>query len=682
MPNSNTLYLDLDKTGQATNNLVELEAHSLPNTINKLIIPKYGAFFSESIQVYWVNGLGQNVLLEKGIDYYPTEMLHKVTAALGKEISTVILLIEPGNKQNFVITYQALGGSQQINRDNLFNVLYQIENPSVQIDYKDIKNKPKAFIPGPHLHDSLDLYGLEYIRDAINRLDSAILIGNQSLNQAIVDSVPGKVSEFLNYDLDKTHVRVDATMALVKSAEDTLKTVYDNTLKIAEMMEKLITDKEVFNTAVMDFRADSYNDKVANVANLLCKKRFPIDGLVVNVPTLIEGNVIYLTSDNYNQSTGVWQDQTPANGSWIANVSERPDYGLSSSNPTINSLKFTNGKFLTRNTGGNLTLTKNRTIFTVTAPIANTDHVQLNLFTDNSKKLTIDTGNSDFYKYSKLDDSTTYYNGKISNAIGAGALVNVATIGERKEDCYVLSSAPFKKGIAPTGVASSGLDLNGINSTISTIGSPVGEQSAEVMMILMYDRLLSRAEIHAILTYIRLKYNTSVSFIENGDFNSWDENYGSDLINAINFTDRCCASVTDRNITLWDSANTYSQPGITNPLNIKIDDNPYLLVLSNDSTKAFWRQTVELDVYCRHELRFSIVYGQVNKPLIRMRINGLGVSFIVDLPANQSIVRDYVIPFTPTNGLNRIELFNLNESLIGNCFGIGAISVVRKIYAD
>ena len=91
MPNTNTLYLGLDKTGQSTNNRIELESHTLPNTLNKLIIPKYGAFFSESIQVYWVNELGQNVLLQKGVDYHPTEMLEKVTAASGNRGAAIKL---------------------------------------------------------------------------------------------------------------------------------------------------------------------------------------------------------------------------------------------------------------------------------------------------------------------------------------------------------------------------------------------------------------------------------------------------------------------------------------------------------------------------------------------------------------------------------------------------------------
>lgn len=681
MPNSTTLYLDLDRTGQATSNLIELEAHTLPNTINKLIIPKYGAFFSESIQVYWVNQLGQNILLEKGVDYYPTEILHKVTAALGKEIDTVILLIEPGNKQNFVITYQALGGSQQINRDNLFNALYEIENPSTLTEWKDILNKPKGFQPGPHLHDALDLYGLEYIRDGINKLDTAIVTGDVLANQSLVDYTKNEGMDLIGIDIGRIRASVDTTMTLVKSAEDTLKIMYDNILKITTMMEKLTTDNDAFNSAVMDYKADSFNDKLANVANLLCKRNYASNGLVVNVPNQIEGNVVYLVSDNYNPTTRVWVDQT-ASGTWTGDVSTSPVYGACSTNPSINSVKFTTGKFLTRQTGPIVSLSKNKTVITVTAPIVNTDYVRLNLFSDNTKKAVIDTANSVGFKYSTVNESDTCYEGRVSSAVGNKAMVNVVAIGIRQEDCYILSNSPYNKDIAKNGIMLDNLNLDELDSTALTIGKSTGEQSSEVLMILVYDRLLSRTETHAILTYIRLKYNTNVSFIENGDFTNWDEGYGSDLINTIDFTNRNCASVTDRNIVLWDTQNTYSQPGIVNPNNIKIDNHPYLLVLSNDANKAFWRETVDLDVYCRYELKFSVVYGQINPPVIRMRINGLGISSIVSLPSDQSIVRDYVISFTPTTKVNKVELFNLNESTIGNCFGIGAMSLVRKIYAD
>ncbi len=682
MPNSFTLYLALDKTGQSTSNLVELEPHTLPNTINKLIIPKHGAFYANTLQVYWVNNLGQNILLQKGIDYHPTEMLHKVTAAIGKEISTVILLIEPGNKQNFLITYQALGGSQQINRDNLFAALQQIENPTAQLDYKDIKNKPKGFQPTPnHLHDALDLYGLEYIRDGVSRIDTAIVTGDLCVNQSIVDYVKSEVVGIVGIDINRIQTTVDTVMTLVKSAEDTLKIVHDNVLKITLMMEKLTTDNNVFNSAVMDYKADSFNDKLANVANLLCKRNYATNGLVVNVPNQIEGNVVYLVSDNYNPTTRVWVDQT-ASGTWTADTVTAPTYGACSTNPSINSLKFTTGKFLTRQTGSPVSLSKNKTIITVTAPIISTDYVKLSLFSDNAKKVTIDTANSIGFKYDTVNESNTYYEGRVSSAIGNKAVVTVAAVGSRQEDCYILSNSPYKRDIAKNGIMLDNLDLDGLDSTALTIGKSTGEQSAEVLMVLVYDRLLSRTEIHAILTYIRLKYNTNVSFIENGDFTNWDEGYGSDLINTIDFTNRNCAAVTDRNIVLWDTQNTYSQPGIVNPNNIKIDNHPYLLVLSNDANKAFWRETVDLDVYCRYELKFSVVYGQINPPVIRMRINGLGISSIVSLPSDQSIVRDYVISFTPTTKVNKVELFNLNESTTGNCFGIGVMSLVRKIYAD
>jgi hypothetical protein len=105
-------------------------------------------------------------------------------------------------------------------------------------------------------------------------------------------------------------------------------------------------------------------------------------------------------------------------------------------------------------------------------------------------------------------------------------------------------------------------------------------------------------------------------------------------------------------------------------------------VLSKDATKAFWRQTADLDIHCRHEFKFSIVYGQESLPRIRFKINGIDTGSLVALNPTQSLVRDYVFSFTPTVQSNRLELFNLNESTTGNCFGIGAMSLQRKIYAN
>lgn len=687
MPNANTLYLELDKTGVSANNLVTHEEHTLPNTSIRLITPKFGAYYSDTVQVYYKNASDQFVPLVKNADYIPTEILHKTTAMMGAEVCTVILVTESNIHTTLYVSYQALGGHDQINRDNLFALLDRIQNPSETIDYYEIQNRPKAFQPGPHLQDALDIYGLEYIRDAINKLDTAIVITDRQTHQELIKQIDAEKSGLLNTGTDGVTQLVDTTMTLVNSAENALTITNDQLLKCADTLSSLVTQTTQLNNAIMDYKASNYNDLVANVANLLCNRNYDNSGPVVDVPAIIAPaeRVLYLNSASYNAPIGVWIDQTTGAGGYTATGLNKPIKAPSSTNTAIEAVRFTTGKYLTRSSGIPVEISTDSTVFIVASPVPGTNHIKLNLFNDDNHKVSIDTSQYTALKVTDTGGSNTIYHGKMARTLGNKATVIVSTIAARDKDNVTLTSSPYRAGLTVSGVVSSTLDTDNIGLTAQRIGSSTDEQSADVFMVLVYNRLLSKTEIHAILTYIRTQYNTAVQYIENGDYTNWDVGFGSDLQNTIDFENRGVfgtAAVTDRAISIWDATNTYSQPDIISPIDIKIDSNPYLLVLAKNASKSFWRQTVELDVYCRHELKFSVVYGQVSLPVIRLRINGLEIGSTVTLDPSQSLVRDHVISFTPTTKINTIELFNLNTSTVGNCFGIGAMTLERKIYVN
>lgn len=682
MPNASTIYLELDKTGQSIANRVFSEQHATGQTFNRLIIPKYGAFFADSLALYKVNTVtGVFTPLVRGVDYFAIELLHNTTVMLGKEVCLAILITEASIATNFIINYQALGGSDQINVENLYGLIDQLNSTTATIAWDSIPNKPKQFVPADHLHDSADLYGLEYITGAVDRVRDAVLIGDRQNHVALISRLDNKISQLIEPATGNIQTNVDLTMTLVKSTNDTLKIIYDSILSLRPALTQLKEDLENLNKVALDHRASNYNELVSNTLSLLCSKEYQTQGTLLDVPSLINnGLVVYLQSDLYNPTTGVWTDKV--NGSYNSIVSTRPMLGPSHIDPNIDAVKFTNGSFLTRATGPAVELGSTTTLITVTAPLINTSYVKMNLINDSTSKITIDSSLKSAFKYSNTDETLVSYDGKMDKNIAGKYVVNIATISDRLEDCNVFSSSPFKRTLTSSGVMQNTLAPQNIGIEVSKIGSSSGVQNAELLLLLAYNRLLSRAEIHAILTYVKMKYNTEVQFIENGDFTQWDEGFGSDLSNTIDFVNRNCIGVTRHPVGLLDTANTYIHLGSTTVSDIKIDNNPYLLVLSNDQSLAFWRQTVNLDTYCRYEFRLSIVHGQINPPSIVLKINDVVVGGAIPLSGSDSILRNYVISFVPNAIINKIELFNLNENTVGNSFAVGAMSLVRKIYLD
>ena len=101
------LQYPLDPTGKNPDNLVHGEIHNLPNRNIRAIAPTYGAFFTEDLKV--VDNVTQ-VELIKGTQYVTVDLVQTATEVYGKEICSVILIIDKNVNSSVLITYQALGG--------------------------------------------------------------------------------------------------------------------------------------------------------------------------------------------------------------------------------------------------------------------------------------------------------------------------------------------------------------------------------------------------------------------------------------------------------------------------------------------------------------------------------------------------------------------------------------------
>lgn len=190
-----TPLLDLDITGVNTNNRIVDEPHALSGRPTRSIAPRKGAFFANSLQVY--NG---TVALTRGVDYQIVELHQEATLRYGKEIASVILIINTQVGSNPTITYQALGGHFANNDAAIASMYEAVVSDTRPVDWDNVFNKPTEFTPTIHRHLLDDVYGFEPIVDYLERIKRAITLGQSDV---ILTTVKALLSKFHCGDLPK-----------------------------------------------------------------------------------------------------------------------------------------------------------------------------------------------------------------------------------------------------------------------------------------------------------------------------------------------------------------------------------------------------------------------------------------------------------------------------------------------
>lgn len=163
----------LDLTGTHPDNLIVDEEITLVIRKIRGFTPQYAPFFSDSVIITDVSTGRQ---LEKDVDYRISEIIETPTALTGKEVSAVIFILNESVSGKILVSYQVIGGDYQYLESSLLKLIEALDIDDRPILWELIINKPDSFMPGMHLHDIGDIYGFEYVVNALNRIRDAILM--------------------------------------------------------------------------------------------------------------------------------------------------------------------------------------------------------------------------------------------------------------------------------------------------------------------------------------------------------------------------------------------------------------------------------------------------------------------------------------------------------------------------
>lgn len=171
-----------DGTGINPNNLVEQEPQALAagRTI-RVTGPNYGPFYQQGLIV-----TDAGTMLPLTADqYYVGQLQTMPTKQTGLGVFTVIMITDPTVSNNVLLTYQVVGGEYSASAQAIIDQINALNLDDRPASWPAIIGKPDGFPPSAHLHDAGDIYGFEYVTEAINRIAAAILLGDEASHDAI-----------------------------------------------------------------------------------------------------------------------------------------------------------------------------------------------------------------------------------------------------------------------------------------------------------------------------------------------------------------------------------------------------------------------------------------------------------------------------------------------------------------
>ena len=164
------LKYPLDLSGHNPNNRILEEPHILPDGVNRAIVPKYGSFYTSTLVVREV--VSGRVLTPR-VDYHAIQLYQEATQLSGLEVCAAIAVINIEIDSAIEIDYQAVGGDYCFSVDAMQLIIDELDLDERPVQWADLIARPKEFPPAPHIHDAGDLYGFEYLIEAIDRLRDA-----------------------------------------------------------------------------------------------------------------------------------------------------------------------------------------------------------------------------------------------------------------------------------------------------------------------------------------------------------------------------------------------------------------------------------------------------------------------------------------------------------------------------
>ena len=193
-----------DLTANNPANYITGDAYELPvHWRNRVIVPRYGAFFTKDMVVRDASGRvlerGKNkqyVCVESPLRY-PTNGNITLNEMTGYETAQFIVVTDQNVSQQVTVDLRYVGGAYSINQDALIKALETLALDTRPVLWEDVSNKPPGYLPAWHITDARDIMNMGALCFWLEKIYEALLLGDQRQWDAIYSYIerryPGKV---------------------------------------------------------------------------------------------------------------------------------------------------------------------------------------------------------------------------------------------------------------------------------------------------------------------------------------------------------------------------------------------------------------------------------------------------------------------------------------------------------
>lgn len=248
----NLIKLNLDTLGTSTDNKIVGEVHDIGvSATARIVVPSYGAFFYTG-EDFIITDLSTNQPLTLS-QYYPSEYLQVPSEKYGKEIYQVIVILDTTVSANISLTYQALGGDYGGSMDAILQLIDNLALDNRPVNFADILHKPLAYPPSQHLHDIGDVYGFEYLVNAVNGLRTAIEAGDAVAARNVYQYIDSQLAAVNSAILSLAGAGGGALNPVSKATQTIAEAGTDDTLWMSALMVAKEINAQLSSTKVTDY---------------------------------------------------------------------------------------------------------------------------------------------------------------------------------------------------------------------------------------------------------------------------------------------------------------------------------------------------------------------------------------------------------------------------------------------
>lgn len=282
----NPIRYPLDLTGTSRDNLVLNELHTLKPTRVRAVALQNGAFYTASVVI---RDVATARVLVVGQDYEFDNLYQMASEHAKAEVAAIIVITNTEVSNTISVDYQCIGGLYGYSTTAIMQQIEDLQLDNRKVEWGNIYNKPAVYPPAKHLHDIGDVYGFEYLVQAIQQLRHAIMVGDEGSHENIY--------RYIEKTIGSTSDRVrELENALRRHIEDK-----DNPHEVTAGKIGVYTKKEI---------DDRFGEVIKE--GKLVPDAIPL--------SKVEGNMITLQDD------GIYYGTTPPER--FANVYVDPDIGV------------------------------------------------------------------------------------------------------------------------------------------------------------------------------------------------------------------------------------------------------------------------------------------------------------------------------------------------------------------